>query len=67
MFLVCVKVVVANILETRKTEVVLVTKEMEQTIRLSLEEASHGKEIEEQLIQTLVSLHADFCRDKQKS
>ncbi|KAL8601348.1 hypothetical protein ACOMHN_054641 [Nucella lapillus] len=56
------KVVVANLLDTRKTEVVLVTKMAEETIRLTEEEATRGKEIEEGLITVLIGLHADFCQ-----
>ncbi|XP_076455635.1 phosphopantothenate--cysteine ligase-like [Babylonia areolata] len=61
------KVVVANVLDTRKMEVVLVTMETEQTIRLSAEEASSGKEIEETLIKTLMALHDKFCHLSQQS
>lgn len=59
--------VVANVLDTRKHKVVLVTKETEEAICLLEEEANQGKEIEEKLIETLVSLHTKFCEGAKKS
>ena len=53
--------VVANVLDTRKSKVVLVTKETEMAICLPEEEAARGMEIEEKLIETLVRLHTEFC------
>ena len=54
-------------LDTRKSKVVLVTKEMETAICLPEEEAARGIEIEEKLIETLVRLHTEFCGSAQKS
>lgn len=61
------QVVVANVLDTRKSKVVLVTKETETAICLPEEEAARGMEIEEKLIETLVRLHTEFCSSAQKS
>ncbi|KAK7489472.1 hypothetical protein BaRGS_00019271 [Batillaria attramentaria] len=61
------KVVVANVLDTRKTEVVLVTNDSEEPIRLTQEEVANGTEIEEKLIQTLSSHHSKFCASQEQS
>ena len=58
---------VANVLDTRKSKVVLVTKETEEAICLTEGEAAEGKEIEEKLIMTLVSHHSKFCNSAKKS
>ena len=54
-------------LDTRKSKVVLVTKETEEAICLTEGEAAEGKEIEEKLIMTLVSHHSKFCNSAKKS
>ena len=58
------QVVVANILETRKQEVILVTSEDTRPIRLTEKELQSGTEIEERIVADLVQQHQQF---KEKS
>ncbi|CAL1546112.1 unnamed protein product [Lymnaea stagnalis] len=51
------QMVIANILETRKKEVFIVTMDAEEILRLSDEELAAGREIEEPLIDKLVEHH----------
>lgn len=51
---------VANILETRKQEVHIVTKDTDELIRLPHSEMITEKEIEEPLINKLATYHSDF-------
>ncbi|XP_006839705.1 PREDICTED: phosphopantothenate--cysteine ligase [Chrysochloris asiatica] len=57
-------VVVANILETRRSFVVIVTKDSETKLMLSEEEVEKGIEIEEKIVGNLQSRHTAFIRDK---
>ena len=60
------KLVVANLLETRKKEVKLVTKESCVDITMTTSELSNGQEIEQKIVKELSALHSDFCSvDKQ--
>ncbi|PVD35953.1 hypothetical protein C0Q70_02922 [Pomacea canaliculata] len=54
------KLVVANVLDTRKKEVILVTKDKEELLALSDEEEHRGMEIEEKLTRKIADLHLDF-------
>ena len=49
--------VVANILETRKREVAIVTNSEESWIRLSAEEFQSGVEIEKYIIEAVTDRH----------
>ena len=61
-----IKLVVANLLETRKKEVKLVTKESCVDITMTTSELSNGQEIEQKIVKELSALHSDFCSvDKQ--
>ena len=51
------QLVVANILETRKQVVVIVTRDSEEEIRMTEEQLSSGLEIEEPLIKKLLQYH----------
>ncbi|XP_064643957.1 phosphopantothenate--cysteine ligase-like [Lineus longissimus] len=55
------QLVIANILETRKEEVVIVTKDTEEKIKLSQEQMARGVEIEEPIVKRLKILHQQFC------
>lgn len=55
------KLVVANILHTRRTKVVLVTATHTQEIALSKDQAHSGLEIEEPLVTELIKKHEEFC------
>ncbi|KAJ8318021.1 hypothetical protein KUTeg_003112 [Tegillarca granosa] len=55
------QVVVANLLETRKKEVILVTKDSEEVIQLTDTDINNGKEIEEIIVQQLKTKHNQFC------
>ena len=54
------QVVVANLLQTKKTEVVLVTMTTQECIRMSEEELSAGGEIERKIVDTLIEKHFAF-------
>lgn len=54
------QLVVANVLDTRKKEVILVTKDKEELLALSDEEEHRGMEIEEKLTRKIADLHLDF-------
>lgn len=52
---------IANLLETRKREVKLVTTDNCVDISMTTEELSSGHEIEEKIVRELASLHSKFC------
>ena len=54
------QLVVANILETRKKYVVMVTHESEQTVKMADEELSRGQEIEAKIVEEVVKRHRMF-------
>ncbi|ELT99354.1 hypothetical protein CAPTEDRAFT_135719 [Capitella teleta] len=54
------QVVVGNILETRKKQIVIVTQSEDKCVRLSEEEISSGKEIEDYIIQEITHRHQMF-------
>ena len=60
----CHELVVANILGSRKTEVVLVTLEEEVEVRLSEEEVGRGDEIEAKIIEAVLQRHQTFVKSK---
>ena len=51
------QVVVANLLETRKTTVTMVAVDSEEKLELTQEEMSEGVEIEEAVVNSLVIKH----------
>jgi len=51
------QVVVANLLETRKTTVTMVAVDSEEKLELTQEEMSKGVEIEEAVVNSLVIKH----------
>ena len=51
------QVVVANLLETRKTTVTMVAEDSEEKLELTQEEMSKGVEIEEAVVNSLVIKH----------
>ncbi len=55
------QVVIANLLDTRKFEVVLVTRKSQQTIKMTSEDLNAGLEIEENIVKELVDRHSQFC------
>ncbi|XP_041356415.1 phosphopantothenate--cysteine ligase-like [Gigantopelta aegis] len=57
------QLVVANLLDKRKTEVVLVTMTTEQPIVLLPDEQAAGKEIEEKIVCELTKYHSEFCEN----
>ncbi|XP_061235581.1 phosphopantothenate--cysteine ligase [Neopsephotus bourkii] len=58
------QVVVANILETRRTAVVIVTKDSQTPLSLSEEEIAQGMEIEEKIVNYLLGQHTLFIEKK---
>jgi phosphopantothenate-cysteine ligase len=59
------KLVIANILQTRKHRVVIVTPTTSQEILLSKEQVHSGLEIEEPLVSDVVSRHEDYLKTEQ--
>ncbi|KAK3602682.1 hypothetical protein CHS0354_017884 [Potamilus streckersoni] len=55
------QVVIGNLLDTRKREVVSVTKDQENWIRLTDKELSLGVEIESKIVSEIVQKHRTFC------
>ena len=51
---------VANLLETRKTTVTMVTVDSEEKLELTEDEMSKGIEIEESIVNSLVVKHQSF-------
>lgn len=58
------QVVVANILESRRTSVIIVTKDSQTPLSLSDEEIAQGMEIEEKIVSYLQSQHTAFIEKK---
>nr|XP_009668309.1 PREDICTED: phosphopantothenate--cysteine ligase [Struthio camelus australis] len=58
------QVVVANILESRRTSVVIVTKDSQTPLSLSDEEIAQGMEIEEKIVSYLQAQHTAFIEKK---
>ncbi|XP_043356038.1 phosphopantothenate--cysteine ligase isoform X2 [Dermochelys coriacea] len=54
------QVVIANVLDSRRTSVLLVTKDSETKLSLSNEEIVQGVEIEEKIVSHLQSQHTAF-------
>uniref|UniRef100_A0A1Q3EZT6 DNA/pantothenate metabolism flavoprotein C-terminal domain-containing protein n=1 Tax=Culex tarsalis TaxID=7177 RepID=A0A1Q3EZT6_CULTA len=57
------KLVIANVLQTRKNRVVFVTPTKAYDVLLSKEQAHKGQEIEEQIVADIVDRHQEFVRD----
>ncbi|BFZ22356.1 hypothetical protein BsWGS_25395 [Bradybaena similaris] len=60
------QVVVANLLETRKKEVVIVTRDSEETLKLSDADITSGQEIERPLVAKLVDYHRQWISQNLK-
>ncbi|XP_045154963.1 phosphopantothenate--cysteine ligase isoform X2 [Echinops telfairi] len=58
------QVVVANVLDTRRSFVVIVRKDSETKLLLSEEEVERGIEIEQKIVENLQSQHTAFICDK---
>ncbi|KAM6046660.1 phosphopantothenate--cysteine ligase [Chlamydotis macqueenii] len=58
------QVVVANILESRRTAVVIVTKDSQTPLSLSDEEVARGMEIEEKIVSYLQGQHTAFMEKR---
>ena len=54
------QLVVANILETRKREVVILTPESEETVKMEEEELKRGDEIEAKIVAEVIKRHRKF-------
>ncbi|CAI5782629.1 Hypothetical predicted protein [Podarcis lilfordi] len=54
------QVVVANVLDSRRTSVIVVTKDLETQLSLSDDEVAQGMEIEEKIVSYLESQHRAF-------
>ena len=51
--------VIANLLHTRRKEVVMISSDLEERVLLTDDDLDAGKEIEEPLIARLVAIHAE--------
>lgn len=58
------QLVIANVLETRKQAVAIVSKDSIQTISLSKEQLLQGIEIEEHIVTELISRHNKMMNEK---
>ncbi|XP_010154623.1 PREDICTED: phosphopantothenate--cysteine ligase [Eurypyga helias] len=58
------QVVVANVLESRRTSVIIVTKDSQTPLSLSDEEIAQGMEIEEKIVSYLQDQHTAFIEKK---
>ncbi|XP_072833874.2 phosphopantothenate--cysteine ligase isoform X2 [Pogona vitticeps] len=56
------QVVIANLLESRRTSVIVVTRDLETRLSLSEDEIAQGLEIEEKIVGHLESRHRDFIQ-----
>lgn len=54
------QVVVANVLESRRTSVIIVTRDSQTPLSLSDEEVAQGMEIEEKIVSYLQGQHTAF-------
>ena len=59
------KIVVANLLQSRKREVVMVSAEAKEKLTLSAEETSANLEIEKKIVAYLKGRHDAYCKAKQ--
>ena len=59
------QLVVANILETRKREVVMVTPESEETVKMEEEELKRGDEIEAKIVAEVIKRHRAFRHESE--
>lgn len=58
------QVVVANVLESRRTSVIIVTRDSQTPLSLSDEEVAQGMEIEEKIVSYLQGQHTAFIERK---
>ncbi|NXM27225.1 PPCS ligase, partial [Oxyruncus cristatus] len=58
------QVVVANVLESRRTSVIIVTRDSQTPLSLSEEEVAQGMEIEEKIVSYLQGQHTAFIERK---
>ncbi|XP_057242563.1 phosphopantothenate--cysteine ligase isoform X2 [Malurus melanocephalus] len=58
------QVVVANVLESRRTSVIIVTRDSQTPLSLSDEEIAQGMEIEEKIVSYLQGKHTAFIERK---
>ncbi|XP_056363959.1 phosphopantothenate--cysteine ligase isoform X2 [Oenanthe melanoleuca] len=58
------QVVVANVLESRRTSVIIVTRDSQTPLSLSDEEVAQGMEIEEKIVSYLQDQHSAFIERK---
>ena len=56
------RLVVANLLQTRKTEVVVVSEDSEEKLELTRGEIGAGVEIEEKIVAAVALRHDEFLR-----
>lgn len=56
------QVVIANILDSRRTSVIVVTREAETQLSLSRDEVAQGVEIEEKIVNHLETVHTAFMK-----
>lgn len=59
------QVVIANLLESRRTKLEVITAEDHCTIEVSEEELTQGGEVEEKLISDLIQRHGVFSANSQ--
>lgn len=61
------QLVIANILQTRKQQVIIVSKETDYVLSLTNEQLDNGDEIEQLIVSDLVDKHLKFIWSKEVS
>ena len=56
------RLVIANLLQTRKTEVIAVTKDTDEKLELTQREIAEGLEIEGKIVATVSMRHEEFMK-----
>lgn len=59
------QLVIANMLQTRKQQVIIVSKENNYVLSLTNEQLGNGEEIEQLIVSDLVEQHTKFMRVKE--
>lgn len=59
------QLVIANMLQTRKQQVIIVSKETDYVLSLTNEQLDNGDEIEQLIVRDLVEKHKKFIRSKE--
>ena len=56
------RLVIANLLQTRKTEVIAITKDTDEKLELTEREIAQGTEIEEKIVAAVAMRHEEYIK-----